>query len=62
MIDKLKLVFRTGLNNGIIHNSRQDVDTLCKALEKTHNKVNELVDTVNRLEKEIKSLKPTNTN
>ena len=59
MINKLKLVFRTNLNNGLIHNSRQDVDTLCNALEKTHDKINELVDVVNRLDNEIKSLRST---
>lgn len=62
MIDKLNLVFRTNVNNGLIHNSRQDVNTLCKALEKTTDKINELVYVVNELEKEIKSLKPTTTN
>lgn len=57
MINKLKLVFRTNLNNGLIHNSRQDVDTLCKTLEKTHDKINELIDVINRLDSEVKSLK-----
>lgn len=52
---KLDIKIRTGLNNGLFHDTRADVDTLAKALNKCIDKINELVEENNKLKKEIKN-------
>ena len=61
MIDKLNFNLRRTSNGGIFHDSREDVRTLTEALNRSIDKINELVIVVNRQGKEIKALKASNS-
>ena len=50
MIEKLKSKIKTKLDNGIIHDSRADVNALAEHCEVLTRKINELVDAVNELQ------------
>lgn len=62
MIDKLSFNIRTSGNRGIFHDSREDVRTLTKALNRSIDKINELVEVVNKQNKEIEALKGEGAN
>jgi hypothetical protein len=49
MIEKLKLRFDI-VNNGLFHDSRADVIALMRTVKELHEKINELVETVNKIE------------
>ena len=46
---KLNIRIKTDLNFGILHDSRADVNTLAKALQKAADKIDELIDEVENL-------------
>lgn len=49
MIEPLKIKVRRADNPGVVHNSREDVRRLGEALNKVIDKINELIEAVNRL-------------
>lgn len=50
-MQKLDIKIKTGLNNGLFHDTRNDINSLTKALNKCIDKINELIEENNKLKR-----------
>jgi len=52
MINRIKTKIKLNCNNGIFHDSREDVNRLGNVLVECIEKINELTDEINKLKEE----------
>lgn len=61
MIAKIRTRIKTGRNNGIFHNSREDVNALAEYCNMLTDKINLIIEELNEIKKEIERCEKSGT-